>query len=126
MPELNIAVVGNAGVGKSTFVQNALGLPFPLTSEAAERMIPLEGGTYLVRLLELSIDDVDIDEDGTFNWPETIGDKRMPRVDGALTLWDVTDKDSLEDIPEMLSRSQDSCHETSCRMIRKTPCRAGH
>ncbi|GAB7360457.1 hypothetical protein MBLNU230_g8411t1 [Neophaeotheca triangularis] len=102
LPELNIAVVGNAGVGKSTFVQNALGLPFPLPSEAAERMIPLEGGTYLVRLLELSIDDVDLDEDGTFTWPDTIGDKSMPRVDGAITLWDVTDKDSLEDIPEML------------------------
>lgn len=113
-------MVGNAGVGKSTFVQNALGLPFPLPSEAAERMIPLEGGTYLVRLLELSIDDVDLDEDGTFTWPDTIGDKSMPRVDGAITLWDVTDKDSLEDIPEMLSKSRDFAmrHLAACQMRR--------
>ena len=47
---------------------------------------------------------MDIDEDDlTVNWPETIGDKMMPRIDGALVLYDITDDSSLEGIPEMLS-----------------------
>jgi hypothetical protein len=60
---------------------------------------------YLVRLLELPIEDVDIDDDDTVTWPDTIEDKVMPRIDGAITLYDVQDKDTFDDIPEVLSES---------------------
>ena len=91
-------------MGKSTFVQRALELSRPPPAQASERKISIKGSDYLVRLLELPIDDVDIDdEDNTVSWPETIENKMMPRVDGVLTLYDVKDESSLECIPEMLS-----------------------
>ena len=85
--DINIAVIGAEGVGKSTFVQKALGFSSPPSSQAAERRISIEGTDYLVRMLELPIDDVDIDDDDhTVSWPETIEDKMMPKIDGALDL----------------------------------------
>lgn len=107
LPEINIAVIGAEGVGKSTFVQKALDLPSASPSQAAERKIPLDGSVYLVRLLELPIDDVDIDDDDTVSWPDAIEDKIMPKVDGAIALYDIQDKGSFEDIPEVLSKSCD-------------------
>ncbi len=69
----------------------------------AERKLSIKGEDYIVRLLELPIEDVDIDEDdNTVSWPETIEDKMMPRIDGALTLYDVKDQASLEHVPGML------------------------
>nr|POE65991.1 ras guanine nucleotide exchange factor k [Quercus suber] len=100
---INIAVVGAQGVGKSTFVQRALTLPSLPHSLTAEGKVPVEGSTYLVRLLELPIEDVDIDdEDDTVSWPDTIESKVMPEIDGALFLYDVGDQDSLKHIPDML------------------------
>ncbi|KAI7589764.1 ras GEF [Hortaea werneckii] len=103
LTEINIAVIGAEGVGKSTFVQRALDLPCLPGSQAAERKLPIDDGEYLVRLLELPIDDVYVDDDDTVGWPDTIGDKMLPRIDGAITLYDVQDKDSFADIPEVLT-----------------------
>lgn len=110
LPEINIAVIGAEGVGKSTFLRNALELPTLPPSQAAERKIPIDGSLYLVRLLELPIEDVYIDDDETINWPDTIEDKMMPRVDGALALYDVKDKASVDELPEMLSESPSPIH----------------
>jgi len=103
LTEINIAVIGGEGVGKSTFVQKALDLPHPPPSPAAERKIPIDGSVYLVRLLEMPIDDVDVDDDDTICFPDTIEDKVMPRIDGALTLYDVQDENSLESVPAIIS-----------------------
>ncbi|WPH03401.1 Hypothetical protein R9X50_00628100 [Acrodontium crateriforme] len=103
LPEINIAVLGAKGVGKSTFMQRALGLSHPPSSHAAERKIPIDGRIHMVRLLELSIDDVDIDDDDVVEWPETIANKMMPTIDGTLILYNVNDKSSLEAVPDMLS-----------------------
>lgn len=84
-------------------MQRALELPSLPTSQAAERKVPIDGSDYLVRLLELPIEELDIDDDDTINWPDTIEDKMMPRVDGAIALYDVQDKESIEDIPQVLS-----------------------
>lgn len=102
--EINIAVIGAHGVGKSTFVQRALQLPVLPSSPTAEAKVPIEGSVYLVRLLELLTDDVDIDDDDdTISWPDKIESRVMPDIDGALFLYDVGDQASLEWIPEMLS-----------------------
>lgn len=102
MPEMNIAVIGGDSVGKSTFIQVALDLPSPTQSKAADRKIPYEGTLYRIRLLEISIDDVDIDDDDTVSWPDSVADRMMPYIDGVLTLYDVSDRASLEDVPETL------------------------
>ena len=50
---------------------------------------------------------VDIDEDDdSVSWPETIEDKLMPKIDGAMTLYDITDRTSLVNVPEMLSECE--------------------
>lgn len=103
LPEINIAVIGAEGVGKSTFVQRALDLPEIPSSSAAEIQIPVDGSTYLVRLLELPIEDVEIDDDDTVTWPEVLENKMMPRVDGAIALYDVQDRTTFDEIPEVLS-----------------------
>nr|POE96471.1 ras guanine nucleotide exchange factor k [Quercus suber] len=115
---INIAVVGAQGVGKSTFVQRALTLPALPNSHTAEGKVPVEGSTYLVRLLELPIEDVDIDdEDDTVSWPDTIESKIMPEIDGALFLYDVGDQDSLRHIPNMLSMSFTSAADSVERSL---------
>ncbi|KAK5136832.1 hypothetical protein LTR08_001754 [Meristemomyces frigidus] len=103
LQEINIAVIGAEGVGKSTFVQKAFDLPCLPPSLAAERRIPIDGSAYLVRLLEVPIDDVYVDDDDTVGWPDTIEDKVMPRIDGAIAMYDVQDKGSFDDVPEVLS-----------------------
>lgn len=64
----------------------------------------MEGTPCLVRLLEISIDDVDIEEDGAIIWPDSVLGACLPKVDGVLTLYDVSDKRSFEDVPETLSK----------------------
>lgn len=109
LSDINVVVIGAGQVGKSTFVEKALDVTFPSTTRAAERKIHVKGSDYFVRLLEVAIEDVDWDEDDeTVIWPETIDDKMMPRVDGALLLYDITDKNSLENVPETLSKSGDT------------------
>ena len=103
LQDINIAVIGAEGVGKSTFVQKAFDLDPCHSSLVAERRIPVDGSAYLVRLLEVPIDDVYVDDDDTVGWPDTIGDKVMPRIDGAITIYDVQDKGSFDDVPEVLS-----------------------
>lgn len=106
---MNIAVIGGDGVGKSTFVQRALDLPYPSPTKAADRKIPYDGTLYRIRLLEISIDDVDIDDDDTVSWPDSVADRMMPHIDGVLTLYDVADRASIEDIPETLGKLLTTC-----------------
>ena len=47
--------------------------------------------------------DVDIDDDDTVSWPASVADRMMPHIDGVLTLYNVADRTSLEDVPETLS-----------------------
>ncbi|KAK4985856.1 hypothetical protein LTR66_008054 [Elasticomyces elasticus] len=101
--EINIAVVGARGVGKSTFVLRALDLPMPVSCAVAARQIPINGSTYLVRLLEVPFDNVELQDDDTIKWPDTIDDLVMPRIDGTVTMYDVNNKESLALIPEMLN-----------------------
>ncbi|KAK3675063.1 hypothetical protein LTR78_004997 [Recurvomyces mirabilis] len=102
LPEINIAVIGAEEVGKSTFIQRALGLPHLPPSQAAVKKFPVDGSVYLVRLLELPINDVDVDDE-TVTWPDAIEDLPMPKVDGAITLYDISDKETLKDVPGVLN-----------------------
>ena len=113
LTEINIVVTGGEGVGKSTLVQRALDLPGLPPTQATQRKITAEAQEYLLRLLEIPSDDVDVDEDdNTVMWPDTIDSKITPRIDGALLLYNVKDKSSLEDIPEMLSECRHHMHPT--------------
>ena len=101
--EVNIAIVGYVGVGKSSFIRQSLGLAALPTSAVTSRRISVDKGTFLVRMLECQLENVIIDRDNRITWPT---DPRMPTVDAACTLYDVSNKDSYQDVPVVLSESE--------------------
>lgn len=106
MSVINVAVIGAEGVGKTTFLQKALDLPSRPRAPSAEQKILHQSTPYLVRLLEIPIGAVNVDDDDdSICWPDTIGNRMTPKIDGALTLYDVKDKSSLDQVPEVLSES---------------------
>jgi GTPase SAR1 family protein len=103
LPEINIAVCGQPGVGKTSFIRSVLDLPELPAYKSAERRFSFGDTLYLLRLLEFSTDEIDTDEDGFIEWPDTIEDRAMPRVHGALSLYDVQDKSSIQELRDILS-----------------------
>ena len=62
----------------------------------------LDGVIYLVRLLEVSLEDVTVADDRRIRWPNRVSDRDIPSVDGALVLYDVTNPDSISEVPDVL------------------------
>jgi hypothetical protein len=100
--EVNIAVVGSVGVGKSSFIQQSLNLAAHPTTAVSSCRISVDSASFLVRMLECQLEDVIIDKDSRITWPT---DPRIPAVDAACTLYDVSNKDSYQDVPVFLSES---------------------
>ena len=103
MTVLNFAVVGASGAGKSTFIKCALDLSKPATSASSTKKMSLEGELFRITLMKLQLDDLTIQKDRDIEWPENLGTKLMPRVDGVLALYDITDRNSLSVIPQLMS-----------------------
>lgn len=101
--QVNIAVVGATAVGKSSFIQHSLGLSLQPTAAVSSCRINLDSAAFQVRMLECQLQDVIIDKDNRITWPT---DPRMPTVDAACTLYDISNKDSFEDVPVVLSEFQ--------------------
>lgn len=104
MQEITLAVLGAAKTGKSTFVQCALDLKKPAVSAASIKKVSLEGATSVLRLVELSIDEVGMTINHEIDWPERLGDQAISRIDGALLLYDVTNQDSIAQVPSVLGK----------------------
>ncbi|KAF2131174.1 ras GEF [Dothidotthia symphoricarpi CBS 119687] len=100
--DINIAVLGARGTGKSSFVRRALGLPAATASAMCSRKWALDDAPYMVRLLEIDFNDVHIGDRNTLRFPDTIDDMATPRIDGAVTIYDVTTHESVKKVPEML------------------------
>jgi hypothetical protein len=109
MQELNIAVLGAQETGKSCFIRRALNLPNMPPSDITSRKMAIDGGHYIVRLLEMSFSDIHIGERSSIKWPETMDDLATPRIDGAVTIYDVAEQESLGQVPEVLSWCHLSC-----------------
>ena len=103
MTVLNFAVVGASGAGKSTFIKCALDLSKPATSPSSTKKMSLEGELFRITLMEIQLDDLTIRKDQDIEWPENLGTKLMPKVDGVLAVYDVADRNSLSAIPALMS-----------------------
>jgi len=103
MHEINIAVLGATGVGKSFFIQRSFDVYNAPLLAVTSRKMSIDGSIYTVRLIEMPFEDLEVEEDNTISWPDTLDDVHMPQIDGVLTLYDVMDKDSLSEVPEFLS-----------------------
>ena len=109
MQDINISVIGAHDAGKSSFIRRALNLrnttsPNTASPNIASRKMLIDGVSYFVRLLELSFSEIYIGEGNCIKWPDTIDDYATPRIDGAITVYDVMNPQSLERVPETLSQ----------------------
>ena len=131
LPQVHLVILGHQGVGKSTFVQKALDLwALPSTSSSAKQMF-LDGVIYVVRLTEVALDDIKVFDRRRVTWPNYVITKETDRIDGVLVLYDVTDQDSVTEVPEVLRKftapslhifKLSSCHcsQSSLRVLSTT------
>jgi GTPase SAR1 family protein len=103
MSDINIAIIGSAGVGKSTLIQRALGLRALPTSIASSLRMSVDNVVYTVSLIELDLESFDIAPDRRIEWPKQINGHIVPRMDGALLLYDVMNRESIAELPQTLS-----------------------
>ena len=104
MQDINIGVIGVRDAGKSSFIRQALNLQNTASPNIASRNMLIDGVSYVVRLLDLSFSEIYIGEGNYIKWPDTIDDHATPRIDGAITIYDVMNLQSLERVPETLSQ----------------------
>ncbi|KAJ9132649.1 Ras GEF [Pleurostoma richardsiae] len=112
METINIAVIGSDGVGKSSFVQRALRLTRSPTSNISTVRMEVEGVTTLVTLIELDLAYFDVSPGQQIHWPKQVNGHMVPRVDGAMVLYDVMNKDSIRELPPTLSALANSALPT--------------
>lgn len=96
--EINIAVIGNQAVGKSTFIRRTLDLSPSETRTT--RTITVAGNLCAVEMYEMAIEDVYRSEGEDLQWPDYMKEKR---IHGVMTLYDVGNKSSFRLVPEVLS-----------------------
>ena len=65
----------------------------------------LDGVIYIVRLFELLVDDITINDTRRITWPKLVSIPKQPSIDGVLMLYDVTDEESINEIPDILCKS---------------------
>lgn len=104
LPELKFVVVGAKRVGKTAFIRCALDLKRPLTSPLASKKMSLEGDVFLISLFELQLNDVKVGDD-SISWPDMVQEAGLSRIDGVLALYDVSERETLSGIPDLLSKS---------------------
>jgi GTPase SAR1 family protein len=125
MADINIAIIGSAGVGKSTLIQRALGLRALPTSIASSLRMSVDNGVYTVSLIELDLESFDIVPDRRIEWPKQINGHIVPRLDGALLLYDVMNRESIAELPQTLSTffeihckdPADQCPRRTCELL---------
>jgi GTPase SAR1 family protein len=100
MESFNIAVIGATGVGKSSFVQRVLGLQRPSMSNTSSVRMTVDNLTHFVTLLELDLEYFELSPSQPIQWPKQMNGHIVPRVDAALILYDVLDKESIRDLPQ--------------------------
>lgn len=104
MESLNIAIIGSTGVGKSIFVQRALGLGRPPISNASSVRMTFDNVPHNITLLELDLEYFELNPTQPIQWPKQINGHIVPRVDAALVLYDVMNPESIRELPQTLGK----------------------
>jgi len=105
MESINIAVIGANGVGKSHFIQRAIGLPKAPGPQPTAARIFIDNVPYAVTLFELDLEYFDVNPERQIQWPRQIGGTMMPQIDGVLLLYDVMNRESIQELPQTLCKS---------------------
>lgn len=102
MEPINIAVIGAEGVGKSTFIQHLRRATRPTARNIATLRQELDGTHYLVTLVELDLEGIELDPNHPVQWPRQIDGHMMPRMDGAMILYDGMNEKSTREVPPVM------------------------
>ncbi|KAL2185171.1 ras GEF [Thermothelomyces heterothallicus CBS 203.75] len=103
MEPINIAVIGAVGVGKSTFIQHLRRTPRPSSSNITTLRHELDGASHLVTLVELDLEGIELDPNQPVHWPKQIGGHSVPRMDGAMILYDAVNEASMREVPPIMA-----------------------
>lgn len=104
--DLSIAVLGLKDVGKSTLIRLALDLPSCDDRQLKSQLMNLHGKSYIITLHELSYKSFQLVESDVECRRQMINQETLVCVDGALVLYDVTNRESLALIPNLISTAQ--------------------
>ncbi|KAJ6119339.1 hypothetical protein N7523_003619 [Penicillium sp. IBT 18751x] len=96
------AVVGEDDAGKTSFIKCALDMKSPPSSTSTRKKMSLDGAVYIVRLLEMDLKQIAINQDKRISWPRVGKDDSVPTVDGVLLLYDSTQPNKLSKLTAML------------------------
>ncbi|KHJ35836.1 putative ras guanyl-nucleotide exchange factor [Erysiphe necator] len=107
-----IAVVGATGVGKSTFIQRALGLSTRPTSLVSSTKISIEDTKHEVSLFEIDTKFLEFVSDQEIKWSKEINGQEIPRMDSVLLLCDIKNNESLCGISTTLEKFANSLMPT--------------
>lgn len=102
--EVTVAVIGESTTGKSTFIHCALDLKRQMIDSSATKKVSLEGEVSTLRLLEVPMSAIGLSDDGALSLPLRVGGQEISHIDGALVIYDVMNRDSVERVPEVLSK----------------------
>ncbi|KAK4189951.1 ras guanine nucleotide exchange factor A [Podospora australis] len=103
MEAINIAIIGAEGVGKSAFVQRTLRASRPPSQNIMTFRHHLDGTPYNITLVELDLEGIELDPRQPIQWPKQVGGHMVPRMDGALILYDITNKESVRDLDSTMA-----------------------
>lgn len=115
MESLSIAVIGANGAGKSHFIRTAMSLPpppknspLPADSKPTTARIVVDNVPYAVALFELDLQYFESEypegQCRQVKWPKQMNGTILPRVHGVLFVYDVMDRESINYLPETLSK----------------------
>lgn len=105
MENLNIAVIGANGVGKSHFIQRAMSLPRAPGHNPSTTRINIDNLPYAVTLIELDLEYFDVEPDQQIKWPRQMDGNIMPPIHGVMILYDVMNEESTDELHQTLSMS---------------------
>ena len=104
-PHVTIAVVGADGVGKTAFITSALNLKPPVLSRSSKKKMSLDGTVYLVRLSEIPLHQVSVDDASRIVWPRSGADSAAPTIDGVIVVYDTTQPANFAETTRLLGLS---------------------
>lgn len=105
--DVNIAIIGANGVGKSFFMQRALKMPQPPNQGTLTfNWIAQDGSQHTVTTLEVDLEAFDLEMNEPIRWPRQANGQMAPRVDATMVLYDVTKKNSVNLLAQTLCESR--------------------
>lgn len=106
MDNINIAIVGANGAGKTFFLQRALRMPSPPNQSILTfTWTDMDGTQYTANTFEIDLEAFDLEMNEPIRWPRQANGQYSPKIDGTIVLYDVTNKDSINLLPQTLCKS---------------------